>query len=336
MIHGGAPAGWLELSASLNPLGTPPEVAAAVAGASYGRYADLDARAAEDHLARDAGVAADRVLLTAGATEAIRLVAEAFARARRTVVLGPTYSEYARVAAAVGSRVQEVRASPPSFDPRVDDAIEHARRDGMLVFLCDPNNPTGRALDAPALRALASAPAAGSLLVLDASFAPFAAPTLDARELTRGGRVVLVRSLTKVLATPGIRAGYVVAAPDVVAALRQVRDPWTVGAHAVAAARAARWTLAEADRAVVAAWRTRLSDGLAAAGLEPVPSAANFVLAHAGPRAAPLVAALARSRVAVRGCASFGLPEHVRVAVRPPAEQDVLFEALASVRTAVA
>ncbi len=335
MIHGGAPEGWLDLSASLDPLGTPPEVAAAIADASYGRYADLDAAAAEEHLARDAGVAAPCVLLTAGATEALRLVAETFGRSRRAVVVGPTYSEYARVAASVGSFVCERRADPPSFVPPIRDALGALRVEGTVVFVCDPNNPTGRAVDASTLRALASAPRRGSLLVLDTSFAPFAAPTCDATELIDGGHVVLVRSLTKRLATPGVRVGYVVASREIVGALRAVRDPWTVGAHAIAAARVARWTLPVEDRATIARWRERLAGGLAACGLAPVPSDANFVLARA-PHARALAAALGRRRIAVRDCASFGLPDHVRVAVGPPEAQDVLFAAIAEIGAAAA
>ncbi|MDE3193777.1 MAG: aminotransferase class I/II-fold pyridoxal phosphate-dependent enzyme [Chloroflexota bacterium] len=335
MIHGGAPAGWLELSASLNPLGTPAEVVSAIAAASYGRYADLDAADAEEHLAREAGVPASCVLLTAGATEAIRLVAEAFARSRRAVVVGPTYSEYARVGAGVGASVREARAVAPSFDPPVGEAIAAAREDAAIVFVCDPNNPTGRALDAAAIQALAFAPGRRSLLVLDASFAAFAEPTYEAREVIDGGRVVLVRSLTKRLATPGVRVGYVVASPEVVGPLRAARDPWTVGAHAVAAARAARWMLSAEERATVARWRDRLARGLAARGLVPVESDANFVLAHTV-HASALVAELGRRRVALRDCSSFGLPDHVRVAVRPPQEQDVLFAAMSEIGAAVA
>jgi threonine-phosphate decarboxylase len=329
MIHGGAPAGWLEFSADLNPLGTPAAVAAAVADASYRTYADLGTKTVEEHLARDAAVAPDSVLITAGATEAIRLVARAFGATRRSVTIGPTYSEYERACALAGSPVREVRAAPPSFDPPLEDALE-ALGAGTLMFLCDPNSPTGRALEPTQLLVLASRVPDGALLVIDQSFAPFAPPTVDAAELIACGRVVLIRSLTKRLAAPGIRVGYVVAPPDLVRALRTLQDPWSVSAHALAAARVATWEMTDAERSLVAAWRERLQGALRDIGAGVVPAVANFVLADLGGGAGNAVEELAARRIAVRDCASFGLAGYLRSAVRPPEEQDILIAALTS------
>lgn len=331
MTHGGAPAGWLEFSANLNPTGTPATVAAAVAAARYGSYADLDPTAAEAHLAADAGVPADCVLLTAGATEAIRLIASAFVVGRQATVIGPTYSEYARLARRAGGAVTCVDAAPPLFDPPVELALATLMGAPAVVFVCDPNNPTGRGLGRERLLSLVAALPEGAMLVLDQSFAPFAPPMLSASECVAAGNLVLVRSLTKLLAAPGLRLGYVIARPRTIEALRALQDPWAVGGHAIAAATVASWTLDPNVRERVAAWRERLAAALAAQGLRPLPGEANFVLAHAGPAAASLVRGLAEQRIAVRSCASFGLPEHVRVAVRPPAEQDVLLRGLAAI-----
>ncbi len=332
MTHGGAPAGWLEFSANLNPTGTPPDVVAAIATASYGRYADLDPTAAEAHLAADAGVSADSVLLTAGATEAIRLVASALGDGQRSVIVGPTYSEYARLAQRGSGEVLIENACAPAFDPPIDVAIARLGDRRGTLFLCDPNNPTGRTLDAPRLRHLLASLPVHATLVLDQSFAPFSPAALGAGEYVAAGAVVLVRSLTKVLATPGLRLGYVIAAPPTIAGLRAMQDPWSVGAHAIAAAAAASWTLSPDVRDQVRAWRERLAAVLRACGLLPLPSEANFLLVHAGPTADALVQALRQRRIAVRGCTSFGLPEYVRLAVRPPAEQDALLRALSEIR----
>lgn len=331
MTHGGAPAGWLEFSANLNPTGTPVAVAAAVAAASYGRYADLDPAAAEAHLAADAGVSTECVLLTAGATEAIRLVATALVDRGEAVIVGPTYSEYARAVRSGGGRAVEVDAAPPSFDPPMERALARLAQVPRALFLCDPNNPTGRALGPEQLRqVIGSLPQAASL-VLDQSFAPFASSRLGASECLAAGEVVCVRSLTKVLATPGLRLGYVIARPRTVAALRAVQDPWAVGAHAIAAAMVASWTLPADARTRVASWRERLAAALPAHGLHPLPSETNFLLVRSGPAAAGLIEALAGRRIAVRSCASFGLPEYIRLAVRPPAEQDVLLSELTAI-----
>ncbi len=332
--HGGAPAGWLDLSANPNPLGTPAAVRAAVAAARYDRYADLDVRAAERHLAADAGVPRDSVLLTAGATEALRLIATALAGSGAHVVIaGPTYGEYARLAALAGAAVDEIRATGPSFDPPDAALVSVLEAPGRgIVVVCDPNNPTGRSLGASGYRrlldALRAPEARRAILVIDQSFAPFAAARPPVGPLLATGRVLLVRSLTKRLAIPGVRVGYVLGPPHVLAHLRAVRDSWPVGAHAIAAASAARWELAPPERAAVVGWRRALVSGLTAHGLRPVRSDANFVLARAGPRAREILVGLARRRIAVRDATSFDLPGYLRVAVCPPAEQERLFAAL--------
>ncbi len=309
-------------------------VRAAIAAARYDRYAYLDVRAAERHLAADAGVPRASVLLTAGATEALRLIATALAgRSVRAVVAGPTYGEYARLAALAGATIEDVRANGPSFDPPVATLVSALAAPGpSIVVVADPNNPTGRSLGASGYRrlhdALRAPEARQVILVVDQSFAPFAAVEAPVAELLATGRVLLVRSLTKRLAIPGVRVGYVLGPPRLLARLRAVRDPWPVGAHAIAAASAARWELEPSERASIVGWRRALAMGLTARGLRPVASDANFILAWDGPRAHEILAGLARRRIAVRDAASFGLPGYLRVAVRPPAEQERLFAAL--------
>ena len=166
--------------------------------------------------------------------------------------------------------------------------------------------------------------------MVDQSFAPFAPPTSDAAELIQGGRVILIRSLTKRLAAPGIRIGYLLASPEVADALRALQDPWSVSAHALAAAGVAAWEMSEHERWTVATWRELLATALRKLGFEVVPGVANFLLARVGPQARALVEELAARHVAVRDCASFGLPEYLRFAVRPPEDQDALLAALRS------
>ena len=330
VLHGGAPVGWHDFSVNLNPLGTPKRVAAAIGAATYGAYADLQTAEAEAHLARDAGVPAESVLLTAGATEALRLVTTAVVMpAQRVVIVGPTYGEYARLGVLAGAEIQEIRAAPPAFVPPIDRLVRAISSATVrLVVLCDPNNPTAQQLAPYNLAGLIDALPPDALLLLDQSFLPFGLPTLTASELVSTGRVILVRSLTKILAAPGLRVGYVIASPELIARLRLVCDPWSVGAHAIAAARVASFTLSASDARRLRVWRSRLVCELALRGLGGIPSAANYVLVQADATADRLHQKLARRRIAVRTCASFGLPSHLRVAVRSPAEQDALLAAL--------
>ena len=328
MSHGGAPSGWLDFSANLNPLGVPPAVHAAIAATAYDRYADLDGRAAEGHLAADAGVPTECVLLTAGATEAIRLVIAALSPlSDGLVIVGPAYGEYARVAAEREHQFSEVSATGPTFAPPAGEARAAVLGREALLIVCDPNNPTGQTLGPGGVDAVVRG--TGGYTVIDQSFAPFARWQPEPSELLVAGRVVLIRSLTKRNAIPGVRVGYVIARPETIRTLRALQDPWTVSAHAVAAAAVTSWALASGERDTIVAWRERLAATVARGGLVPLSSEANFLLVHAGGRAAGVVAALAARAIAVRSCASFGLPEHIRLAVRPPAELGALGAALA-------
>jgi histidinol-phosphate aminotransferase len=313
VIHGGASAGWLDFSVNLNPLGT-----------------DLLTVDAEAHLARDADVPAQSVLLTAGATEALRLVMTATVMpGQRVVIVGPTYGEYARVATLAGAGITEIRAEPPAFIPPNDRIIRAITSEGVrLVVLCDPNNPTAQQLAPRALTNLIDALPRDASLMIDQSFLPFGLSTLTASQLLSTGRVILVRSLTKLLAAPGVRLGYLIASPELVARMRVTRDPWIVGAHAIAAARSARFNLGRADAADLRRWRSRFFCELVSRGLRPIPSAANYVLVQVSAHVDRVHQTLARRRIAVRACASFGLGSYLRVAVRPPAEQDMLLAVL--------
>lgn len=333
--HGGAPAGWLDLSANLNPLGPPAEVEAAVAAAGYATYADLDPAPAIDRLARDSEVDADRIVVTAGATEGLRLVvSRLLGQGDRMLIVGPTYGEYRRLGHLVGATIREVRAEPPRFDPPIDAIVaELGSFRPNLVVVCDPNNPTGRGVGEDGWRRLLDA-AGEALVLVDESFAPFRAsgtalPLDDAR-------IVVVRSLTKVLGIPGVRAGFIVAQPSLAADLLHLADPWSVGSHALAAATAGGWGLDHGARRTIADWRADLVTALEALDSTAVPSHSNFVLATVTGSTDSFIGALAADRISVRACASFGLAGVVRIAVPTPAGLARLVAALDRARVRAA
>jgi len=317
--HGGAPAGWLDLSANLNPLGPPAEVRAAIAAAGYATYADLDPTPAVERLASDSAVEAGRIVVTAGATEGLRLIVSHLLRpGDRMLIVGPTYGEYRRLGHLGGATVREVRAEPPRFDPPIDAILtELGDFRPRLVVVCDPNNPTGRSVGAEGWRRLLDAAGDASFLV-DESFAPFRAPGTDLP--LDDARLVSVRSLTKILAIPGVRAGFIVASPGLAGAMRHRADPWSVGSHALAAAEAGGWSLDDGARQTIVDWRVRLVTALEARGSTVVAADANFVLTTVSGSTDSFISALAADRIAVRSCASFGLAGVVRIAVPAPAD----------------
>lgn len=342
--YGLPPEGFLDFSANLNPLGPPPALLDRLAGSLpvVARYPDPEASAARAALAARLAVPPAALLLTNGGSEAIHLaVAASLARrAGRLVLPVPTFSEYERAALAVGAPVLRLPSRPEAdFRPDVD-RLASALAPGDLLFLANPNNPTGTLLEPDELdHLLRRARRAGAALAVDEAFLGFV-PGGGERSLARRAAadpgLVVVGSLTKLYCLPGLRLGYAVAAPRALAALAARQPAWSVNGLAQAALLAC---LEEADwearsAALVAGERPVLAAALAALpGLRPLPSRANFLLVDcraAGRPAARLADGLGRRGILVRDCADFpGLDRYYfRVAVRTARDNTALVAAL--------
>lgn len=309
-VHGDALAGTslLDFAVSVWPSARPVRLERALRDALDGtRYPDE--RRARAAVAERHGRDEREVLLLNGACEAFWLLAHAL-RPARAAVVQPAFTEADAALRAVGCDVVHVgrRRDDWSFDAAA------VPRDVELVVVGNPNNPTGGVdpdIELPLLT------------VVDASFADFV--PFDPR-----GDVVL-RSLTKLWALPGIRAGYLLAPAELVERLEANRQPWSVNALACAAleACAADDETPRRVAAEVAAAREELSSELARLGIAHWPSRVNFLLLELADGAA-VVDRLREQGIAVRPCDDFpGLDErHVRVAVRPPADNARLVAAL--------
>ncbi|HLI31881.1 MAG TPA: Rv2231c family pyridoxal phosphate-dependent protein CobC [Solirubrobacteraceae bacterium] len=264
----------------------------------------------------------------AGACEAFWLLAHALP-IRHAVCIHPSFTEAEAALRAAGRRVSRVARRSDDFALQVDAVPEEAD----FVVLANPNNPTGN-LDSPDQIERLARP--GRTLLLDESFIDFvcdAEASLAERQDLPG--LVVLRSLTKLWALPGVRAGYLLASADVVGHLEAHRQPWSVSAPALAAIAMCLADVKTPRRVAeaVAASRADLLCRLGAiAGLRTWPAAANFALLQAPPGSA-LAARLAEQGIAVRPCDSFpGLSsDHLRIAVRTPAEHALLAAAIARV-----
>ena len=309
----------LDFSANTNP--RVPEGAERVYGralAAAGSYPD-DSYPEYRHAAADAvGCAPGDVVPTPGGLAAIRLaVAAAVSPADTALVPAPSFAEYAREVRLQGGE--------PVFRPH-DKLLEADPAGHALAVACTPNNPTGEAYATERLRGFADrCREAGTVLLVDEAFLGFTdRPSLAGRE-----GVVVARSLTKLYGLPGLRAGYAVATGDLGDRLRTARPTWALGtpAAAVGAHCMRQRKFVAATRERVREERVRMRERLSAR-FEVHPSDAPFLLL-----AVPDVEAVQReveaADVAVRDARTFrGLDSHVRVAVRTPAENDWLLEAL--------
>jgi histidinol-phosphate aminotransferase len=287
------------------------------------------------------GVRADEVLPTAGADEALDLSARAFLREGSVAVAAvPTYSMYRIVTEQRGATFRGVPRTAPEEGFALDiPALVAAARTADLVWLCEPNNPTGLAEPVERItilldRVSADAAADGReapAVVVDEAYAEFVeASVLRLRD--RYPRLVVIRTLSKAHALAGARVGFAVATPQTLAPIMSFRAPASVSTVSAALATAAlrRPELAVANIARIAEQRTRMIIELSGFGWRPYPSLVNFILFRfSSPgTAADAAGALLRVGLVPR---TFGadhpLADCLRLTVRSATENDRLFEA---------
>ena len=344
-VHGGDWAGYraefgrdpLDFSANVSPLGLPEGVAKAITAAlaTADRYPDPFCRALREKLAAHEGVPAEQLLCGNGAADLIfRLVWAK--RPRKALVTAPTFAEYAAALETVGCTVERCFlreaddfAVTEAFCGAIDDSVD-------MVFLCQPNNPTGQ-LTPPVLvaRILEKCTACGALLLLDECFLDFLPDhaLLTAKPLLGSGNLLILKAFTKLYGMAGVRLGYALSAdPALLDAMSAAGQPWGVSSLAQAAGLAALDETAYVDRvrALLAEQRPRLTAGLRALGLRVLEGRANYLLFQ-GPET--LGEALRQKGVVLRSCANYpGLDASwYRTAVRTGPENERLLKTLAEV-----
>lgn len=295
--------------------------AARMAMGSVQHYPEPYARSLRAVLAYRHGLAEGAILVGNGAAEVIHLLLRQ-AAGRRVAVPAPGFAEYARAARAVGAEV--LAYAPDGPPPATAD----------VVILCNPHNPTGRLLTPAQILAMASE--TDATVIVDEAFIDLTGPGEGGsviRQTQMLPNLIVIRSLTKFYAMPGLRVGYAAAGPAVVAALDAVRDPWSVSPAALAGALAALSDRAYAAgvRAWIAAERPFLAQALESLpGYSVTPPSANFILVRAPEPAPAIQERLGPRGILIRDCRSFaGLTEYdMRLAVRSRDENLRLLEAL--------
>ncbi len=333
--HGGnAPPGTLDFSASLNPLGPPPEALAAYreAAALIAQYPppypdDLAARLAQRHR-----VAPDNVVVGNGATHLVHLLARTL-HAQRPFIAAPTFSEIANAMMVAGAAPRAMfaeRAAGFALGPA--QAAAALSQGADAIFIGRPNSPTGTMLGiADTVEIAARCSAHGCWCVFDEAFIDFAGEEHSAVRLIGGNpRVIVLRSLAKTFAIPGLRVGYLIAGRELAGRLREACEPWSVNA---VAARVAHACLDVAEqhagraRVLVAGEREYLVNALAALdGVRVYASAANFLMFElpGEPRRCSFARHMLAHGIAVRdlrtlpGC----VPGMYRIAVRVREENE--------------
>ncbi len=330
----GMPAGDIvKLASNENPAGMPDSArrAAVAALADVGRYPDGSAFTLKALLARHLDVPPDWLTIGNGSNDILELAAAALLAPGCSCVYAQySFGAYALATQARGARAIVVDALDYGHDlPRMAAALAP---DTRLVYLANPNNPTGTFVPGAALLAFLERVPADVVVVLDEAYNEYLPPELryDAIAWVRRFPNLLVsRTFSKAYGLAGLRVGYGVAQADLSGLLNRVRLPFNVTSVAQAAAGAALQDAAfvrasyERNRAGLAALSAALGD----LGLQIIPSYANFVLVRVGPAQQVYEQLLARG-VIVRPVAGYGLPQWLRISVGLPAENARLLAAL--------
>ncbi|WP_040832864.1 histidinol-phosphate transaminase [Nocardia brevicatena] len=339
-IPGRSHPGAIKLASNETTLGPLPSTAKAIAEAveEINRYPDNQAGELRAALADFLGVATANVAVGCGSVALCQELVQITCSAPTDEVLFSwrsfeAYPIIAQVGNATAVGVPLISGSVHDLDALAAAVTERTR----LIFVCNPNNPTGTAVGQAALTRFLDSVPAHVLVALDEAYFEYLRPDpedrLDGVELARTRpNVVVLRTFSKAYGLAGLRVGYAVGAPEVITALLKVHIPFSVSRVAQAAAIAslqARHELLDRTEHVIAE-RERMRDALLAAGYRVPPSEANFVWLDLGAGAAAFTEASAEAGVLVRGFAGDG----VRVTAGDPHENDLFLRFASDPKTA--
>jgi histidinol-phosphate aminotransferase len=333
----------IKLASNENPYGPSSRAIEAMQRAAMhaGLYPDGSGYELKTKLAQLHRVAREQITLGNGSNDTLVMIAEAFLTTGLEAVASQyAFAVYPIAVQATGATLVTVPALPAGHSMALGHDLAAMRRAvtdrTRIVFVANPNNPTGTYVSARELEAFVSSLPPTTLVVLDEAYFEYgrSLQLQDGIEwLPRYANLVVVRTFAKAFGLAGARVGYAVSHPEVADMLNRVRQSFNVSNIALAGASAALEDLQHVARAVEIAVqeRSRIAHKLAQLGIATAPSGGNFLLAHFGARAADVSQALLRRGIIVRPVANYGLKEHLRLTLGTPEQNDRLLAALAEI-----
>lgn len=338
-----AEADIVKLASNENPLGPSPLALAAMREAleEVWLYPDGSGYDLKQALAGHHGVAPEQITLGNGSNDLLVLLAETFLDGSRSAVFSQhAFAIYSLVVQATGARGRIAPAYPAghamAFGHDLDAMLAGIDSDTRLMFIANPNNPTGTWNTPAQLRAFLARVPPGVIVVLDEAYFEYSrrVDCPDGMELLdQFPNLVVLRTFSKAHALAGVRIGYAVSRPDVADMLNRVRQPFNAGIPALVGAEAALGDAQQIARAtqLVTEGMRQIETGLRDTGVKLYPSAGNFLLADVGTSGHAVYEGLLRKGVIVRPVAGYGLPRCVRITIGTAVHNEKLIAALSAV-----
>lgn len=322
----------IKMASNENPLGPSPEVRQALQKTidKIAYYPDANGYYLKEAISAELGIASEQILMGNGSDDVNKVLGETLLNPGDEVIIPqPTFSQYEYVTLLMGAKPVVIKGRDLAHDlEAMNDAITPRTK---LIFICNPNNPTGTYLRRDQLQRFVEAVPREIAVIIDEAYADFAAAPdfVSGMALVKAGcsNVIIYRTFSKIYGLAGLRLGFAVAAAELVAKMNRVREPFNVNLLAQTAgiaALAAKEHL-RASKDLVAAGREFFYRQLEAMGLTYLPTQANFILIHCGRDSRAIYQYLLRQGIIVRATHSFGLPEYIRVTFGTDAQNQAFF-----------
>ena len=324
----------IKLASNESPIGPSQAAQAAIALATreLTRYPDGNGYSLKLALSEKFQVDADQVTLGNGSNDVLELIARCFVTAHDEVMFAQhAFAVYPLVAQAIGAKLVEVPARNFGHDLSAMQQAVTAKT--KLIFIANPNNPTGTYLPAREVHAFLQAVPGNVIVVLDEAYVEYGDEPVNTIEwLAEFPNLIICRTFSKAYGLAGLRVGFALSSPDIANLLNRLRQPFNVNHLAMSAAIAALGDEDYLQRAkqVNEQGMQQFMDGFNQLGLDYIPSKANFICVDVGRPAAEIYEKLLQQGVIVRPVAGYGLPTHLRISIGLEHENQRCLEALAN------
>ncbi|WP_298609131.1 histidinol-phosphate transaminase [uncultured Thiothrix sp.] len=337
----------LKLASNENPLGASPKALAALAKPlkALELYPDGSGYLLKDALANKLGLHAKQITLGNGSNDVLELIARAFLTQGRAAVCSEfAFAVYPIVTQATGAELRIAKANPPEhaempYGHNLQNLLEKISATTQLVFIANPNNPTGTWLGKAELLNFLQQVPQQVIVVIDEAYTEYVEDPEFPNALAwlaQFPNLIVTRTFSKIYGLAGLRVGYAASSPEIADILNRVRQPFNVNSLALAAATAALVDDAflEQSKAVNSKGLQQWFAACAAENWDYIPTVGNFITIHLKRPAAPIYDALLREGVIVRPIGGYGLPEHLRITIGTEAQNQRCITALKKVLAA--